>query len=84
MKWSFNKVNDALDNIGHYTSYYLGRTLCIDFKYGPSVLLNLNGRGQFYMFPDKGEFMEGYPTVDFLMTKEMQTKVNALYLAFKD
>lgn len=48
MRTSFWKVEQALLNIKNYPAYFLGGSLCIDFEYHPSVVLNQDGRGFFY------------------------------------
>lgn len=74
MRVNFRKIDEALDDIENYASYYVGGTLCIDFKYRPSVGLNRNGRGFAY---------QNGKQVTFLMTKEMQQKVNDIYRKYK-
>ena len=84
MSWSFNKIQTALEeirnhlsigSIPNYTIYFVGGSLCIDFEYHPSVVLNRNGRGFFYKFPDNSKRKE----VKFVMTNEMQELVNQIY-----
>lgn len=89
-RWSFTKVRKALEEIRLHLShgckselkwvvYYTGGSLCIDFKYHPSVVLNRNGRGFFYNFKcPKGH------TVDtgeqhFVMTNKMLMEVLDIY-----
>lgn len=89
-KWSFKAVLVALqatvDSILEeektgkadfkYPAYYVGGTLCIDFKYKPSVGLNRNGRGFFYSFKGDATIKE----VRFVMTSAMKAKVELIYL----
>lgn len=84
MSWSFNKVYKALleirnhlcmGSIPNYQVYLMGASLCIDFEYHPSVVLNQNGRGFFYKFPDNSQRKE----VQFVMTNEMQELVSQIY-----
>lgn len=84
MNWSFNKIYKALTDIRNslcadkdvnYPVYFVGGSLCIDFQYHPSVVLNRNGRGFFYMFPDNSQRSE----VKFVMTTEMQELVCQIY-----
>ena len=52
----------------------MGGSLCIDFKYYPSVVLNRNGRGFFYR--------DGLQR-KFVMTNEMKDLVKGLYQKYK-
>ena len=77
MRVNFRKINNALDDIENHASYFIGAFLYIDFKYHPCVVLNRNGRGFSYV-PDgshKGQ--------KFIVTKEMQEKINAIYKKYK-
>lgn len=77
MQVNFRKIDLALDNIENYPSYYVGATLFIDFKYHPSIALNLNGRGFAYNPHDSKK----YPK--FVVTKKMQDKINKIYKKYK-
>jgi hypothetical protein len=97
-KWSFRKVDRALDailsdlrkknstsKIG-YTVYYAGGTLCIDFDYHPSVCLNTNGRGFFYNFKYPAALKEASNAPDevkFVVTNSMRVKVLEIYQLVK-
>ena len=78
MRCSFNKIREALDNIEAYHSYYVGGSLCIDFEYYPSVLINRNGRGFFYN-PRSKKILERH----FILPKDMTEKVNKIYNKYK-
>jgi hypothetical protein len=95
MRWSFNKVLEALKNIEKYKSYYIDSSLCIDFKYGPHVVLNTNGRGFFYAWPNERysggiTYMRTQTATDdlnreihFIMTREMEQLVKKHYRTYK-
>ena len=84
MNWSFRKVLEALMNIEKYNSYYIGGSLCIDFKFSPSVILNRNGRGFFYFFPsEKAADLQRGQEIHFLMTKQMCDLVECCYQTYK-
>lgn len=75
---NFSKVKEALKDIKNNASYYVGGSLCIDFKDMPSVVLHLNGRG-FQYRTGSGRL----PAARFLLTKEMTEMVQSIYLEHK-
>ncbi len=85
MRVNFRKIDQALDDIENYQSYYVGGTLFIDFKYHPNVGLNKNGRGFSFLAGTKFETNSVRNDGDqrFLMTKSMQKKVNNIYNKYK-
>lgn len=85
MQVNFRKIDQALDDIENYASYYVGATLCIDFKYHPNVALNLNGRGFSYLTGTKLETNNIHTEKGqtFLVTNEMQKKIRKIYYTYK-
>lgn len=88
MRVSFNKIDAALDDIENYASYYIGGSLCIDFKYHPSVVLNRNGRGfAYYGSPNFEKFDEFKKDMKserrFVVPRRMQDKIEAIYQEYK-
>ncbi len=83
MRVNFRKIDQALDDIENYQSYYIGGSLCIDFKFHPNVVLNKNGRGFSYYAETKFKTKKIQDDQKFIVTSAMQKKINKIYNKYK-
>ncbi len=77
MRVNFSRVKQALKDLENHASYYVGGSLCIDFKDMPCVVLNRNGKGWSYRpNSNQGRFK-------FVVTREMQDLIEQAYFKHK-